>query len=63
MTIISVVEFSIMNGLIFFHIELNPLLEAAVDTILLSLFSTPLLYVWVLRPYRGEQIYVDRLPQ
>ena len=51
-TIISLVEFTIMNGFIFFNaIEMGPYIEAMVDILLLALFATPLIYAWVISPY------------
>ena len=51
LTIISIVEFTIMDSFIFFDIDLSPYVEAIVDTLLLATFTTPLLYVWVIRPF------------
>ena len=50
-TIISVVEFTIMDAFIFLNADISPFAEAALDIILLVIFATPLIYAWVMIPY------------
>ncbi|MDQ6998904.1 MAG: GGDEF domain-containing protein [Mariprofundus sp.] len=50
-TIISVVEFSIMDGFIYLSADLSPYLEAVLDILLLAIITTPLIYLWVIEPY------------
>ncbi len=49
--IILVIETLIMLGLGTIDIVLSTLEEAILDTTLLVLLSTPLIYIWVIRPY------------
>jgi len=50
-TIIAVVEFTIMDGFIFLNPDLSPYAEATLDTFFLAALATPLLYAWVINPY------------
>ena len=50
-TIIAVVEFSIMDGFIFFNADFSPYEEALIDIALLGVLATPLIYLWVINPY------------
>jgi len=54
-TIISIVEFSIMNGFEFFGSHLSPYAESIIDIVLLAIFATPLIYVWVINPFIDER--------
>ena len=49
--IIFVAEFLIMLILRTLNLSLEPLPEAAIDGLLLSMLSFPLLYFWVIRPF------------
>lgn len=49
--IISLTEFLIMLILVAIPHEVNPYLEAVFDTILLILLTTPLIYIWVIKPF------------
>jgi len=51
LTIIAVVEFTIMDAFIFMDLGLSPYVEAGIDVVLLSMLSTPLIYVVVINPY------------
>jgi len=50
-TIIAVVEFSIMDAFIFINADLSPYAEALLDITLLVMLATPLIYAWVINPY------------
>jgi len=54
-TIISVVEFSIMDAFIFIHADISPYVEALLDIVLLVALATPLIYLWVINPYIKER--------
>ena len=50
-TIISTVEFLIMLFLGFVPLDVSIYSKAALDLVLLALFSTPLIYIWVINPF------------
>lgn len=54
-TIVALVEFSIMNAFIFFGADIDPYLESILDTLILTALATPLLYIWVIYPFRREK--------
>ena len=59
-TIIGLVEFLIMLFLGIIPFEMNIYSEAVLDFALLSLLSTPLIYIWVINPFvsaRDEALY------
>ncbi len=49
--IILLVEFIIMLLLAVIPFSMNIYLEAVIDIVLLALFSTPLIYAWVIKPF------------
>lgn len=49
--IISAIELLIMAILSSNPQQLEPVAEAILDSLLLSLFSTPLIYFWIIKPY------------
>ncbi len=59
-TIISLVEFTIMNAFIFFDADLSPYLESIIDVACLATFTTPLIYAWVIQPYIEEQTHLKK---
>lgn len=50
-TIILLVEFMIMLLLTIIPFSMGIYLEALFDVVLLALFSTPLIYAWVIKPF------------
>ena len=52
--IIAVVEFSIMYTLLWIAEDLSPFAEALLDTVLLAVISTPLIYKYVVSPFVSE---------
>ncbi len=63
-TIISVVEFSIMDGFIYMDANLSPYIEALLDILLLAILTTPLIYLWVINPYiRARDNAHDQMEQ
>lgn len=62
--IVFVVEFLVMLLLQIINLNLEPLTEAVVDALILSLLSFPLLYIWVIHPFvmsekRATQNLID----
>lgn len=49
--IIASAEFLIMLALSFIPLEMNALLEAMADVTLLATFSTPAIYIWIVKPF------------
>ena len=50
-SIILIVETLIMLGLDFFSFELSTGIEVILDAAILVLFSTPIIYLWVIKPF------------
>lgn len=48
---ILIVEAMIMEGFRFFPIEFTAIEETLIDTTLLVLFSTPVIYLWIIKPF------------
>jgi len=53
-TIILLVEFIIMLLLAVIPLNISFYAEALIDVVLLALFSTPLIYVWVIKPFMAD---------
>lgn len=49
--IMAVAEFLIMLLLHTFPVEMGAYFEAALDTVLLTMLSTPAIYIWVIKPF------------
>jgi len=48
---IAFVEFAIMASFVNAPIELSPYAKAVLDTVLLVVLSTPVIYAWIIKPY------------
>lgn len=50
-TIIAIVEFVIMFVFLNLHIDFKPYVEAIMDVLILVIISTPVIYIWIIKPY------------
>jgi two-component system, cell cycle response regulator len=53
--IIAATEIFIVSSLALLHISFSPLIEGIIDTAFLIIISTPLIYVWAIRPFAGDR--------
>ena len=59
-TIIAAVEFVIMMILLNFPVKISAIVEAWLDVSLLVVLSTPIIYLWIIKPYvRAHDKVVD----
>jgi len=53
--IIAAVEFLVMPALHFIPFEIDTIAEAALDGALLAIVSTPLIYIWIIKPFVNDR--------